>query len=90
MIDQANAQAELIALFFIRGSIQEDLLMYFFTTSWQKGHSQMLEEVLKNAGSFIKDVMRLVEEERFAGKVAESLYCLLIEAYIERFVIAIN
>ncbi len=32
----------------------------------------------------------MVIEERMGSKVAENLFCLLIDSYIERFVIAVN
>lgn len=90
MIEHANAQAELIALTIVRGSIQEDLFLHFFTVSWLKGHSEMLEEVLNSAGAAMKDKVKHVNEDRFASKVAESLYTMLVQAYVERFLIAVN
>ena len=50
----------------------------------------MLKDVLKCAAGYMSDIFKLIPEERFASKVAESLYCLLVDAYIERFILAIN
>ena len=50
----------------------------------------MLKEVLKCASGYIQDVFKIVVDERYAGKVANSLYSMLIDAYVERFVIAVN
>ena len=32
----------------------------------------------------------MINQERFAGKVAQAMYCMLIDAYVERFLIAVN
>ena len=74
----------------VRGSIQEDLLIHFFTVNWQKGHAEMLEEVLTSAATAMKDKLRNVAEERFANKVAEALYTMIVQSYVERFLIAVN
>jgi len=90
MMEQATAQAELIALSILRGSLQEDLLLHFFTVTWQKSHGELLEELLASGAAALKDALRSVSEERFASKAAESLYSLLAHGYTERFLIAVN
>ncbi len=32
----------------------------------------------------------MVSEESYAGKIAQALYCMLIDAYVERFLIGVN
>lgn len=32
----------------------------------------------------------MISQERFAGKVAQAMYCMLVDAYVERFLIAVN
>ena len=38
----------------------------------------------------MRDVFNMAVEERFASKVSESIFSLLIDGYIERFIIAVN
>ena len=90
MVEQATAQAELVAVSIARGSLQEDLLLHFFTVTWQKDHGELLEELLASAAAALKETLRPVAEERFANKAAEALYTLLALAYVERFLIAVN
>jgi hypothetical protein len=90
IIEWANVHAENIALFIVRGDMQEDFWIHFFTNTWAQGTEIMLQEVLKCANSFLKDVNKMITDEKFFGKVAEALYSLIISAYIERLVIAIN
>lgn len=34
-------------------------------------------------------MFKIVQEERFAGKIAEALYSMIVDAYVERFIIAV-
>ena len=74
----------------MRSEIEQDFLLYFFTVTWRENHELMLKEVLKCAEGYMQDVRRIVRDERFAGKIAEALYSLLVDAYVERFLIAVN
>jgi hypothetical protein len=65
-------------------------MLHFFTNEWREKANEMMEEVLRCAHSYLTDIQKKTLEERFASKVAESLFCLLIDAYILRFVIAVN
>jgi hypothetical protein len=39
---------------------------------------------------YMRDVFKMAMEERYASKVSESFFCLLIDGYIERFMLAVN
>ena len=90
LIGQANLAAEVIALFIVRSEIEQELMLHFFTVAWKENSELMLKEVLKAAGGYMQDVFKIVTEERFSGKVAEALYSMLVDAYVERFLIAVN
>eukprot|EP00347_Sterkiella_histriomuscorum_P001774 403370734 len=90
LIASANQITEVIALYVIKSEIEQDLLIQFFTIEWKDNANQLLEEVLQCAHSYLIDIQKMAIEERFASKVAESLFCLLIDSYIERFIIAVN
>lgn len=34
-------------------------------------------------------MFKIVQEERFAGKIAEALYSMIVDSYVERFIIAV-
>ena len=58
--------------------------------TWKDNHEIMLQEVLKAAGGYMQDVFKIVSEERFAGKIAQALYSMIVDAYVERLMIAVN
>lgn len=50
----------------------------------------MLTEVFKYADGFLTDAASLKIEERLVGKITDALFRMIVYAYIERFIIAIN
>jgi hypothetical protein len=50
----------------------------------------MMKEIFASIEIYLRDVFKMASEEKFAGKVAESVFSLFIDAYIERLIIAIN
>ncbi|CDW77151.1 UNKNOWN [Stylonychia lemnae] len=90
LIAHTNQITEVVALFIIKSEIEQDYLINFFTNEWKENSSDLMEEILQCAHGYLNEVQKMTLEERFASKVAESLFSLLIDAYIERFIIAVN
>ena len=82
--------AEIVALYIVRSDIENEVLMHFFTVPWKENHELMLQDVLKRASKYMSDIFKVIIEDRFAGKIAQALYSMLVDAYIERFAIAVN
>ena len=85
-----NDMADAVALFILKSEIEQDIMIFFFTNDWREKGTLYLEEALQSAHMYLTDVRKMTLEERFASKVAESCFSLLIDAYIERFIIAVN
>ena len=90
LVGHINDMADAVALFILKSEIEQDIMIFFFTNDWREKGTLYLEEALQSAHMYLTDVRKMTLEERFASKVAESCFSLLIDAYIERFIIAVN
>jgi hypothetical protein len=91
MLQNINDLTEELGRYILKSEIETEYLINFFTYKWDEDEkSEMLSKIFSTAEVYIKDVFTLIIEERFASKVAESFFCFLIDAYIERFLIAGN
>lgn len=49
-----------------------------------------MKEIFSSIEAYLRDVFKLSLEENFAKKVADSLFAMLVDGYIERLIMAIN
>lgn len=71
------------------------LHVYYFLNNdysirWRDESQKLFQDIFASAETYMKEVFKMTIEDRYASKVAEALFSLLVDAYIERFVLAGN
>jgi len=65
-----------------------------FTQSWltpkEAEPTNVVQDALENAETYLNDIQRHVTSERNREKVVDALFRLMVDAYIEKFIITVN
>jgi len=80
----------------VRQQIQNNVFIVVFTQAWlypkvdPKAVEQksMIDDALQISKSFFRDVAEKISSENTTQKIFNKVFSLLVDAYIERFIIA--
>ena len=66
------------------------MLFPFFTIDWLAKGSPSVQDIFLASNEKLDMIIKAVLEQRLAGKIAQAILFLIIDAYIERLFIAVS
>ena len=83
-----------LALFIIRYSIEKVVIRPLFTKTWlypdQEQGNPVYDSLFKYAASYMNEIFRNIEFDGTKQKIIDQLFTLLVDAYLDRFIVSAN